>query len=541
MGTETERWKKKYLDLLDQHDLLKKRADDQAAGLRRGLVRLSLVAEGRDDDLDARLGEIRELLRSEQITGLNTLLDRVDQSLERWQQQRERIAEQTQQALINIDVEHENLPKNIKSSLKNLRKQLRKQGSAQNAQHIQAMTAVLREWAGLMTGESSSSSSFFGRLFGGRSDNTTEEKSASTSDNQYEIENAQNEDERVSAEIVQILIGMLNKLSLPDADMPKAQKLISQLRQGVQDFELVPTLETVAQLIETALGFEQQDFESFLKDVTERLAELQEWLSRSNALEGEFRQATAEFDEKMRDHFAQLRNTLSQQDVEYPVLKNAVSQQLDVVFSTLDVFRQQQKSREKSFEDNIAQLTERLQKMESELQAAQVQVQQHRQKAMTDTLTQLPNREAYNVRLNQEFERFKRYGNALSVMVCDVDFFKRINDGYGHQAGDKVLQIIAKQVKKGVRETDLVARYGGEEFVVLLPESKKEAAMLAAEKIRKLVEACPFHFRGERVQITISCGISEFKAGDDPVQVFERADKALYRAKEEGRNRSIMG
>lgn len=540
MSTETERWKKKYLDLLDQHDLLKKRAEDQATGLRRGLVRLSLVAEGRDDDLDARLGEVRELLRSEQITGLNTLLDRVDQSLERWQQQRERIAEQTQQTLINIDVEHENLPKNIKNSLKNLRKQLRKQGSAQNAQHIQAMTAVLREWAGLMAGDETSRSSFFGRLFGGRSETQTDEKVAA-SESHYEIENRQSEDERLSAEIVQILIGMLNKLSLPDAEMPKAHKLIGQLRQGVQGFELVPSLETVAQLIEAALGYEQQDFESFLKDVTERLAELQEWLTRSNALEGEFRQATAEFDEKMRGHFAQLRNALSQQDVEYPVLKNAVSQQLDAVFSTLDLFGQQQKSREKSFEENIAQLTSRLQKMEAELQAAQVQVQQHRQKAMTDTLTQLPNREAYNLRLNQEFERFKRYGNALSVIVCDVDFFKRINDGYGHQAGDKVLQIIAKQVKKGVRETDLVARYGGEEFVVLLPESKQDAAHAVAEKIRKLVEACPFHFRGERVQITISCGISEFKHGDEPSQVFERADKALYRAKEEGRNRCIPG
>lgn len=539
MATETDRWKKKYLDLLDEHDLLKKRSEDVAGNMRRALVRLSLVAEGRDDDMDARLGEVRELLRMEQVTGLNALLDRVEQSLEHWQQQRERIAEQIQQSLINIDVEHDHLPKNIKAGLKNLRKQLRKQGNGQSVQNIQAMVALLRDWASLMGGETAEKTSFFSRLFGGRKTEGQEDNAGNES--QFEIEDKQSEDERLSAEIVQILVGMLNKLSLPDADMPKAQKLISQLRQGVQDFELVPALETVAQLIETALGFEQQDFESFLKDVTERLAELQEWLSRSNAIEGEFRQATAEFDEKMRDHFAQLRNTLTQNDVEYPVLKTAVSQQLDAVFSTLDLFRQQQKSREQSFEENITQLTERLQKMEAELQAAQVQVQQHRQKAMTDTLTQLPNREAYNTRLNQEFERFKRYGNPLSVVVCDVDFFKRINDGYGHQAGDRVLQIIAKQVKKGVRDTDLVARYGGEEFVVLLPESKKDAALAAAEKIRKLVEACPFHFRGERVQITISCGISEFKVGDDPVQVFERADKALYRAKEEGRNRCIMG
>jgi len=122
-----------------------------------------------------------------------------------------------------------------------------------------------------------------------------------------------------------------------------------------------------------------------------------------------------------------------------------------------------------------------------------------------------------------------------------VDKFKSINDSYGHQAGDKVLQLISRQVKKGTRETDILARYGGEEFVVVLPETAAKDAFQVGEKIRKEVAKSPFHFKGTRVQITISCGIAAFKPGYRPEQVFDAADAALYKAKEGGRNQCQIG
>jgi diguanylate cyclase len=126
-------------------------------------------------------------------------------------------------------------------------------------------------------------------------------------------------------------------------------------------------------------------------------------------------------------------------------------------------------------------------------------------------------------------------------MVCDVDLFKRINDAYGHLAGDKVLKIIANSLQRNLRSTDFIARFGGEEFVALMPETSTSEAKIVAEKMRINIEESPFNFKKEPVQITVSFGISEFAEGETAAEVFSRADKALYKAKENGRNQVQIG
>ena len=167
---------------------------------------------------------------------------------------------------------------------------------------------------------------------------------------------------------------------------------------------------------------------------------------------------------------------------------------------------------------------------------ARAALEEQRARLLRDSLTQLPNREAWDDRLGQEYLRWQRYQRPLALLVGDVDRFKHINDSYGHQAGDKVLRIIARTIAGRVRKTDFVARYGGEEFVFLLPETDEAAALSIAEALRQAVEQCPFHFREERLSITMSFGLSSFREGDSPSSVFERADRALYQAKQSGRN-----
>ena len=123
------------------------------------------------------------------------------------------------------------------------------------------------------------------------------------------------------------------------------------------------------------------------------------------------------------------------------------------------------------------------------------------------------------------------------MAVLDIDHFKRINDGYGHLAGDRVLKIIAGELNRRLRKTDFMARFGGEEFVLLVPATPLEGGLQLLETLRSAVEACPFHFKGEPVTITLSAGIAEFRDGESAETAFERADQALYRAKGAGRNR----
>jgi len=149
---------------------------------------------------------------------------------------------------------------------------------------------------------------------------------------------------------------------------------------------------------------------------------------------------------------------------------------------------------------------------------------------------------AYEERSEQEYARWKRYRAPLSLIVVDIDFFKKINDNFGHVAGDKVLKTIAQLMDESVRETDFLARYGGEEFVIIMTDTGADDALNVADKLRVAVENCGFHYRGESVPITISCGIAEFKNKNDTTgSVFERADVALYKAKDSGRNRCEKG
>jgi len=153
--------------------------------------------------------------------------------------------------------------------------------------------------------------------------------------------------------------------------------------------------------------------------------------------------------------------------------------------------------------------------------------------ATTDSLTGLCNRHRFNELLEQEVARARRYHAPLSLIMFDLDYFKNINDTYGHAVGDQVLRSVAEVLRKNVRDTDWVGRWGGEEFMVLCPEATEQDAMLIAEKLRRLVEGHAF----ETVKmITVSCGVTRFKAHDSVDAFVSRADDGLYRAKEKGRN-----
>ncbi|MBM4779236.1 MAG: GGDEF domain-containing protein [Archangiaceae bacterium] len=154
-----------------------------------------------------------------------------------------------------------------------------------------------------------------------------------------------------------------------------------------------------------------------------------------------------------------------------------------------------------------------------------------------DGLTQINNRRFFDEAIEREISRSRRYNRTLSLVLIDVDHFKRINDTFGHLAGDAVLKEVASAIKKRIRKEDLLARYGGEEFAVLTPEVDQKGALAMAEKVRKVVEKHEFNFDAERIPVTISCGVSTLgKKGDGAEALVQRADEKLYEAKEAGRN-----
>ena len=157
-----------------------------------------------------------------------------------------------------------------------------------------------------------------------------------------------------------------------------------------------------------------------------------------------------------------------------------------------------------------------------------------------DSLTGLLNRRAIENSLGKEAQRLQRFGEVYSVMLVDIDHFKRINDNLGHAAGDEVLRAVATILSEHAREVDRVARYGGEEFCVLLPHTDHEGALQAAERLRSAVHRSDIPWQDELICVTISTGLATAQDPDEPLHaLLKRADDALYRAKTEGRNRVV--
>lgn len=159
-------------------------------------------------------------------------------------------------------------------------------------------------------------------------------------------------------------------------------------------------------------------------------------------------------------------------------------------------------------------------------------------KADHDGLTRISNRQHFDVRLREEMKRHQRHHQELSLLMLDLDFFKSVNDTYGHLAGDMVLREVGKILQLTLRESDFPARYGGEEFIIILPQTREDQAWVLAERIRKVIAQTVFRFQNKRFRVTASLGIAGLKPGAlTPAEMLiHEADQALYRAKSNGRN-----
>ncbi|MBD0679900.1 GGDEF domain-containing protein [Pseudomonas sp. PSB11] len=162
------------------------------------------------------------------------------------------------------------------------------------------------------------------------------------------------------------------------------------------------------------------------------------------------------------------------------------------------------------------------------------------QSALRDPLTDTGNRIAMDQTLQREIELARRHMQPLSLLMLDIDHFKRVNDTHGHGAGDDVLKAVAASIKNQLRNVDMVFRYGGEEFLILLSNTSREAAALVGERLRCAAQAEDYPADGRTVELTVSLGCSTLLPGESAESLLRRADSALYVAKREGRNRLTM-
>ncbi|RMO15326.1 Diguanylate cye [Pseudomonas cichorii] len=344
----------------------------------------------------------------------------------------------------------------------------------------------------------------------------------------------------VAAHIEETLLGLLKDLTLSEHHRPQVEDMQLRLKHGLNWYELLPILDDLAVLMLAINNGGQQEFGTYLKQLNERLESFQSHLQAASEDHAESQSTARDLNEQLREQVGGLQSSV-QDASDLTSLKQVLDNRLEGLLSTMDHYQRKRDNREQEIASRLQGLAARVASMEQEALGFRTHLEEQRQKALIDPLTSLPNRAAWGERLEQEMTQWQQDKNNLLICILDLDHFKRINDGYGHLAGDKVLKIVASVLKKRIRPTDFLARFGGEEFVMLMPATHVSTALTLLDELRAAVELCPFHFKGERVTITVSMGVTALRTGERSDIALKRADQALYRAKENGRNRVEQG
>ena len=336
--------------------------------------------------------------------------------------------------------------------------------------------------------------------------------------------------------VQQVILRLLERVETVTATREKLQQLHEQVVSGIDEARLIPVLEQVRDLFDASMLGLHGEYRLFLDAVDQRLGGLLSNLERVQTRGREGLQRRHGFSEQLETQFAAIREQ-AQNANDLGSLKSSIENNIQDLSQILIDFGTDSDADASQDSAELEALRNRLSELESESQLARHQLEQQRCLALTDSLTGLANRRAWDERIEHEFAQWQRYSTPLSFAVLDIDYFKKVNDEHGHCGGDQALVLIANIIKNRIRQVDFAARFGGEEFVILMPNSKAGAAAEMLEHLRAFIEDCGFNYQGRHVPLTMSFGYTEVRDGDDISTVLKRADGALYDAKERGRNR----
>ncbi len=343
-------------------------------------------------------------------------------------------------------------------------------------------------------------------------------------------------------ELKDIMIQMLNAL---EPLVPLLNKLrweeVKHCVEAIEDVKALPECNEalLAFLRELAENItkEKASLNDFIKELGSTLIEIEKSVLDSIAHVQASKEASIKITYHLDGQIEDLRQS-TQQSLGIEDLRKVVLTKLAYIKDVIEKKKKQEEQYNKEIEKRMIKLQKELSHINEQIQETRKREEILKKEILKDVLTGIANRRAYEIRLMEEWERFKRYGHEFSIAIFDIDNFKNINDTYGHKAGDLILKEIARLMAKSIRKSDLLCRYGGEEFVIIFTGTKAEQAKEGAEKIRKLIENTKFVYKNQEIPVTVSAGVSQVeKSYHHPSEIFEKADKALYMAKTEGKNK----
>lgn len=497
-------------------------SDNLVEALRKAVSRTSMMAEGMDPELDKTLAQIRRTISGEADEhDVRLALKEAEPRLIAADKSRAERAKLFKDSLLDLIESLNSLPNH---HIPNQRKSALETNIRSHWQSSYQWPALLAEFLTLSKStfnqEAVKKRSFFSRLFA--KEETKSEKS----------------EQDVVNDISRTLLNLLGNLALPIEYDEQVSELKSLLEQE-KKLQIVPQiLSESINLTMIALGSSQQELTSYLGKLNKQLASINISVGNSYKAQKTLSTHRESFNDKIQQQVSETSSAVDEAD-DLTELQKLIAVRLDNISNTMTEYQKQMIEQEKTATQSITQLRQKVSKMEKDSSNLRINLQQKIAQATTDTVTNLPNRSAYQDTIMPMCKLAQKSKKPLILGVFDIDHFKNVNDTWGHLAGDKVLNLLPRQLKNVLSEKDMVFRYGGEEFVFLLPNCNLSDAKNKAEAIRDAVEKMPFNVNGEPVPITISIGIAQLATGESHEALFERADKLLYQAKSAGRNRVI--
>lgn len=510
--------KKKLLASIQARQSLERSYEKQFTTLTAFIGKLTNTCKGLDVELDNRLGKLRtHLNKNTDISKLKPLIDELSKLLNQQANKNAQQLKQAQDALSNSAKtlqKFKGLPNEFRRNLRGVIQQI-EQPDNTYIHLIPVLTQLVNLYQEFSTLE-------------------IKETQATTAptDDKSDIEKLR---QQAAAELVNIL----SQIAFSGESANKIDQIRHTLSSQVSAKCLVESCVQVIRLVVGSITEERQSAQSFLFNLNDALNSVHSAVSTSISGSQSINESKQKLNAQLKDNLEGMSDEVNKATT-LDGLKKQINLRISDIIDALNQKESLESQEHQLLIDNLSEMESRLKELEEEAEEYKKKLSEQRFKSLQDILTKLPNRASLDERMELEYRRWMRYSHDLCVVVADIDHFKQINDKFGHSVGDRVLQIIAATLQKGLRETDYIARYGGEEFVLIFPESKLKEIDGKLNQLREAVSQIPFKFKNADLKVTISMGATQFKAIDQPQSAFDRADQALYKAKSSGRNKVIL-
>ncbi len=342
---------------------------------------------------------------------------------------------------------------------------------------------------------------------------------------------SKNEIDQVCSSMQQII----SEMDFPSSISDELTLIRYKLLSNVDPKELPKICVKILELVVASYRIERDDSQTFLTSLSESLNLFNVNFGKSISVVKSLHSSEVDTNNSIDLAINQIDSSIKEVDTIQQLKDNILAQVANIRQAMVEHHEIQDK--QNNFVRAIEKIQDRLKLMVEETDEFKQKLAQQKHRLLIDSLTQLSNKNAYENRIDHEYKRWQRYGGFMTIALIDVDDFRAINEKFGHLAGDRALKVIARALQTKIRDTDFIARYTSDKFVVILLGTERKDIDIPLKKLNEIISSIPFHFKDNKVEITVSIGAAYFTENDNPVTVLEKAEQELSEAKKSGKNR----